>query len=242
MPTSVTVSYGRKRTDKLGDGSFDAVELGGILTTELPDSVDPLATYKAIFESLKDKVDGEFEAIPKNPLAVLKAIPAEAPRQITTNNQVAMDAPPAKPSEPLGWLKDTVDRNTAAIQERITALPGESLSGTGSSGESVDDYGTPDVSSITPNQAVMFQGCRVFEVKIAKAVNGNEYCAIRIGKRGVDGIPGQYTTARSFEPNIVEAAKRIREGDMIDVYGYFKPWRDNAEKFDLELQKVEQSE
>lgn len=238
MANSVTVSYGRKRTDKLGDGSFDAVELGGILTVETDEN--PLEIYNAIFKALSKEIDGDFSSIPKNDLAVIKAIPqqrAPEPENGPTAEPQRMDEPVKR--EPLGWLKDTVDKNTAQIQDRIQAMPGEHISG---GGGTIDEYGTPPTSSIRPNEAVMFSGVRVFEAKIATASNGNEYGTLRVGKRGRDGIPGQYTTARSFEPGIVDAIKRIREGDMVDVYGYFKPWKQNPDKFDLELQKVERSE
>ncbi len=221
MPSSVVVNYGRKRTDKLGDGSFDGIELGGIFTVEIDEEMDPTVAYESLFGDLKKQVDKDFEALVKQP-EVVRAVPAEKPKLES-------------------WVQSQVDSETAKIKDRVQALPGEHLSGSGTPEDSEDDqFGTPPASAAVMGQAVMFEGCKVFNVKIERASNGNEYCALRVGKRGPDGIPGQYTTARSFDGPVIAIAKTIREGDFVDVYGYFKPWKNSTDgRFDLELQKIE---
>lgn len=238
MTNSITVHYGRKRTDKLQDGSFDAFEVGGDLTAEVDDSVNPIETWGQVFAGFKGEIDKAYSAhftlqqerVTSN---VIQSVPAPAPEP------QRMDAPVPRPSGPLSWVKDTVDRETSVIQQKIQALPGEHISGGGGVG---DEHGTPLVSAIQPNVAVMYTGARVFEATVKQASNGNDYGTLRVGKRGPDGIPGQYATARSFDPAIVKQIDRTREGDMVDVYGYWKPWKNNPDKFDLELQKLEISE
>ena len=237
--TTITVRYGRKQTDKLRDGSFDTIELGGEIAFEVDEERDPFEFWEKAYSRLAEQVEG--------------ALAQYEPRQTGSHEaRPQLDAPeqqPAQSSGGPGWVEREVKKNTETIRDGIarqTQLPGEKISG---GGQTIDEYGTPSTSVIVPNEAVMFSKCRVFEVEAKKASNGNPFVSVRIGKRGEDGIPGQYTTARSFESDVIKQVAyfdpedgwqyKIRNGDYVDVWGYFKPWKGNPEKFDLELQKVQ---
>lgn len=248
MVNSVVVNYGRKRTDKLPDGAFDSLEVGGILTIEIDSNTDPADVWEVGFGELKERVDRwAREERPAQP--PLQAIPAQASPvqgQISTGN-VAQSDPQVQSTPPAptqgGWVQQAIQQNTQAIQERMGTPEGASdRPPVLDTQRPVDEYNTPSTSVIKANEAVMYAGCRVFDSQVKPASNGNLFCSLRLGKRGPDGIPGQYATARSFEPGIVEAAKAIREGDFVDVYGFWKPWKNNPDKFDLELQKIERSQ
>jgi hypothetical protein len=149
-----------------------------------------------------------------------------------------------------GWVEQAIATNTDAIRGKVQALPGEKISG---GGKVIDEYGTPSTDTIVENEAVMYQHCRVFEVKADHASNGNPFIKVRIGKRGESGIPGQYANARSFDAGVIKQVAffdpeeqafqyKIRENDYVDVWGYWKSWKNNKDKFDLELQKIQVSE
>jgi hypothetical protein len=238
MPSSVVVNYGRKRTDKLGDGSFDAVELGGIFTVEIDENMDPSTAYETLFKDLKSRVDTDFEALPRNE----NAVPVSRP--IRQEEEMPVPASPTAKLE--SWVQSSVDKETAVIKDRVQApeqMPGEHLSGSGSSGEAHDEYGTPPLSDLKrladAKQAVKYEGVKIFEHVIKPASNGNLFVKLRVGRRGPDGIPGQYANASSFTESVIDQARAVREGDLVNVYGYFKPWKNDPEKFNLELQKVE---
>ena len=253
MGNTITVHYGRKQTDKLGDGSFDSIELGGDFEITVRDEEDPFALYNAAYKRLADTIEEKLaEYQPRE----IKPTHTPSPYSADENRKPApapvQESPPAPPASGRGWVEDQVKTNTASIQERMqTTLPGENIQPKAEgSGAAMDEYGTPSTSVIVPNEAVMFQKCRVFDVKADKASNGNPYVSLRIGKRGEDGIPGQYTTARSFEAPVIKNVAffdsdegqwnlKIRDGDFVDVWGYFKPWKADSTKFDLELQKIQ---
>jgi hypothetical protein len=246
--TTVTVRYGRKQTDKLGDGSFDSIELGGDVTLEVAEDENPFALYEAGYKKLAEAIEEKLAQY--SPREIQAPVRTPSPYGADEVRKPAEEAPEPKHST-RGWIEDQVKTNTAAIQEKMQPLPGENIqpkSGTTQS-NAIDEYGTPSTAVITANEAVMFQKCRVFEVEADYASNKNPFIKVRIGKRGEDGIPGQYTTARSFEADVIkqvavkgedgEWVKKIRDGDFVDVWGYFKPWKNNPEKFDLELQKIQ---
>lgn len=243
--TTITVHYGRKQTDKLGDGSFDSIELGGDLALEVDDNEDPFALYNAAYAKLAEAI--EEKLVEYQPRVIQR--PEFVSKSAPVPQESEQEAKPQASGR--GWVDQEIRKNTAAIHERIGALPGEKIQEKQPGAvNTIDEYGTPSTEIIVPNEAVAFQRCRVFEVKADKASNGNPYVSIRIGKRGEDGIPGQYTTARSFDNSVIKSVAffdaeertwnyKIRDGDFVDVWGYFKPWKQNPEKFDLELQKIQ---
>lgn len=246
--STITVRYGRKQTDKLGDGSFDSIELGGDLVLDVQDDENPFSLYDVAYKKLAESIEAKLAEYQPREVQV-KHTPSPYGADEVRKPQ-AEEAPKAAAGR--GWVEDQVKANTDAIRERVQALPGEKIqpkSGT-TTGTAIDEYGTPSPSVIVPNEAVMFQKCRVFEVKADKASNGNPFVSVRIGKRGEDGIPGQYTTARSFDNGVIKNVAffdaedstwnyKIRDGDFVDVWGYFKPWKTDNTKFDLELQKIQ---
>lgn len=256
--TTLTVRYGRKQTDKLGDGSFDSIELGGDLSLELNEDEDPFKMYDVAYAKLAESIEAKLaEYQPREIKGTHTPSPygADEQRKPAESREIGNepiiernDAPPAKSGR--GWVEDQVSANTATIHEKINQLPGENIKPKGDGNNAIDEYGTPSTSVIVENEAVMFQKCRVFEVEADKASNGNPFIKVRIGKRGEDGIPGQYTTARSFEADVIKQVAffdpedkqwnyKFRDGDFVDVWGYFKPWKNNKDKFDLELQKIQ---
>jgi hypothetical protein len=251
--TTIVVQYGRKQTDKLGDGSFDSIELGGTLTLEATPEENPLALYNSAYAKLAEAVEEKLaEYQPREIKSTHTPSPYGADE---TKKPQAEEPKPAASGR--GWIDDTVKKETDTIRERVQALPGENIKPKGEV-TAIDEYGTPSTETIVPDEAVHYQKTRVFEVEAAKASNGNPFLKIRIGKRGEDGIPGQYTTARSFDAAVIKQAAiydpdkdngedkpkggyeyKIRNGDFVNVWGYFKPWKNDKSKFDLELQKIE---
>jgi hypothetical protein len=250
--TTITVRYGRKQTDKLGDGSFDSIELGTDLTLEVADDESPIElfnkAYSAIAEAVETKladympreIKGTHTPTPYAP-DERKEAEAEPPKELVGTS--------AKSGR--GWIEDSIAKNTEEIRKGMDSLPGERIQ-TKQPGKAnaIDEYGTPSTEIIVPNEAVMYQRARVFEVKADKASNGNLFVKVRIGKRGEDGIPGQYTTCRSYEADVIKQVAffdkdegqwnyKFRDGDFVDVWGYFKPWKGDDTKFDLELQKIQ---
>ncbi len=249
--STVTIKYSRRQTDKLKSGDYDSIELGGELTLDVPEDGDPISVYGTGYNSLAEYIETQLaqyqprEVPATNGTSKVESSPEEP---------VRMDAPPAKLEEKptgKGWIEQQIADNTAAIQEGINnpqrSLPGEKLSG-GGGDNTIDEYGTPSLATIVPDEKVMYQRCRVFESVIKPASNGNEFAKVRIGKRGEDGIPGQYANAQSFDAQVIKQVGatvdgdkiyKIREGDFVDVWGYWKPWKTDASKFSLELQKIQ---
>ena len=251
MGNTISVRYGRKQTDKLGDGSFDSIELGGDLVLDVEENENPFDLYNAAYAKLAETIEQKLaEYQPRE----IKPTHTPSPYGADEQRKPAPEEAPQEeaPKGGRGWIEDQIKTNTDAIRSGMNALPGENIrpkSGT-TAGNAIDEYGTPSTSVIVPNEAVMFQKCRVFEVKADTASNGNPFIKLRIGKRGEDGIPGQYTTARSFDASVIKQVAffdsdeqawnyKFRDGDFVDVWGFFKPWRDNDSKFDLELQKIQ---
>lgn len=94
-----------------------------------------------------------------------------------------------------------------------------------------------NIEPIVEGVARAFTACKVFGVDVATTRNGKEWAKVRIGNR--EQIPGQYVSAKSFEPPIVNKLKALKEGDFIDVDGYFEPWKIDPNKYDLVVQRVE---
>lgn len=251
--TTIVVQYGRKQTDKLGDGSFDSIELGGSLTLEAGPEENPLTLYDQAYAKLAEAVETKLaEYQPREIKSTHTPSPYGADE---VKKPAAAEDKPAAVAR--GWIDDAVKKETDNIRERVQALPGENIKPKGES-SAIDEYGTPSTAIIEPNEAVHYGKCRVFEVEADKASNGNPFIKVRIGKRGEDGIPGQYTTARSFDEKVIKQVAiydpdkdngegeepggyeyKIRNGDFVNVWGYFKPWKNDKTKFDLELQKIE---
>lgn len=253
MGDSLTVKYSRRVATKDRSGDYDTVDIGGEYTFDVKEQEDPFELYQIAYNKLAEKIESDL-------LEYAGSRPE--PKQEVANYSAGDAADGAVADEPApaarGWVEQQIATNTKMIHDGInaraeakaTTLPGEKLSGGG--GGTIDEYGTPSVDSIVENEAVMFQHCRVFEVNAAKASNGNPFVKVRIGKRGENGIPGQYTNARSFDAQVIKQVAyfdpedgwqyKIRDGDFVDVWGYFKPWKNNPEKFDLELQKIQVSE
>lgn len=216
---SATVEYQRRVTRKDAEGNYDSMTVGGGVTrvygSEL-DGTQLVSAWNRLFEEFKNAVDAHIDGVS------------------ITKSQPAQIRDPLSP-EPGGWISSTVNQNTQQIQERIQSAES---SGTDPS------TGTPPVSMLTAlaenQQPVMYSGAKVFN-KEKKRINGQEVVNIRMGKRGPDGIPGQYTTGESWDADIIESTNEIREGDLVNVWGYFKAWRNNASKFNLVIQRIERS-
>lgn len=123
------------------------------------------------------------------------------------------------------------------VVNNVATLPGESIAPK-PAGSSWTTPPPPPVE-IVANAPVAFTHCKVFNVDVKMGKNG-EWAKIRIGNR--DQIPNQYTTAKSFEPQIVARLKALNEGDYVDVAGYFTPWQIDASKFDLVVQRIDRSQ
>jgi hypothetical protein len=96
-----------------------------------------------------------------------------------------------------------------------------------------------NTGGIVAHEQVSFTNCRVINKEVKMTRTNKEFCSVFI--RNADQIPGQSTNAKSFEPQIVARLKALNEGDMIDVAGYFEPWKVNPNKFDLVVQSVDRS-
>lgn len=262
MVTKITASYQRRQTDKLRDGSFDGVEVGAELEFELDDDTkNPFEVWSAANARLAEAVESKIgEWSPREIVeAQAQRVAARDPGPYDAEPTVhGPENAPAAPAPKQGWMEQEIHAQTKNIQDRMSTMPGENISG---GGTAIDEFNTPSTKTIKEGEAVMYRHCRVFEVEAKKASNGNPFVSLRIGKRGEEGIPGQYTTARSFEAPVIKQvavwdaeatdedgnvvggyAYKIRDGDYVDVWGYFKPWKQNKDKFDLELQKVQLSE
>lgn len=219
---SATVEYQRRVTRKDADGNYDSMTVGGGVTrtygAEL-DGTQLVAAWERLFDEFKKTVDAQIDGVP-----VVRSAVAETPRE------------PLSP-EPGGWIANTVNQNTNQIQERI-----ESGESTGSDPAT----GTPPASLLSAlaqnSQPVSYSGAKVFNVD-SKQIGNNSVINIRMGKRGPDGIPGQYTTGESWDDDIIQSVsdQKIREGDLVNVWGYFKAWKNNPSKFNLVIQRIERS-
>lgn len=254
MGDSLTVKYNRRVTSKDRSGDYDSVEIGGEYTFEVDAKEDPFELYQVAYNKLAEKIEVNLSEFAASQDSSGSYGGTGNPEE---DHAAADDEPVEKPTG-RGWVEQQVKQNTATIhnsmaQRAATTLPGEKIAPkSGGGGSTIDEYGTPSKDAIVENEAVMYQKCRVFEVKADKASNGNPFVKIRIGKRGENGIPGQYTNARSFDAGVIKQVAffdpedgwqyKIREGDFVDVWGYFKPWKNNPENFDLELQRVQVSE
>lgn len=114
----------------------------------------------------------------------------------------------------------------------VTTLPGEKIAPKPQS-----SWSAPQPhQQVQANEPVAFSGCRVFKVETALTKTNKEYAKVRIGHQD---IPGQYITAKSFEPQVVNRLKGLRADDIVDIRGYFDPWRSDNTKFDLMVQSVD---
>lgn len=213
---SATVEYQRRVTRKDVDGNYDSVTIGGGLSRVYGDELDGaqlVAAWERLFQEFKQTVDAQIDA--PIPTAPDRSVPAE----------------PLSP-EPGGWISNTVNQNTKQIQERMQRE------------EPSDSEGTPPVSVLKAladnQQPVMYSKAKVFNIE-KKQIGNNPVVNVRMGKRGPDGIPGQYTTGESWDPEIMESISPVREGDLVNVWGYFKPWKSNPNKFNLVIQKIERT-
>lgn len=214
---SATVEYQRRVTRKDAEGNYDSMTVGGGVTRVYGNELDGtqlISAWDRLFQEFKNTVDAHIDGVP-----VSRSQPSEI-------------RDPLSP-EPGGWISNTVNQNTSQIQDRIQSAE--------SSGAD-PSTGTPPVSMIAAlaenQQPVMYAGAKVFNVE-KKRISGKEVVNIRMGKRGPEGIPGQYTTGESWDADIIEATDKIREGDLVNVWGYFKAWRNNPNKFNLVMQRIE---
>ena len=215
---TATVRYYRRVTRKDVDGNYDSIDLGGEVTRDYGTAVENgkqlVDAWEALFNEFKKTVDAQVES---------PAVVAEQPKQLE----------PLSP-EPGGWISNQITQNTEMIQKS-----------TASERPRTDEQGTPSADLLPglaqENVAVQYASCKVFNVENRTLPSGSPLVNLRIGARGPNGIPGQYTTAESFEPSIIESVRdqKIREGDFVNVWGYFKPWKNNPERFNLVLQKIE---
>lgn len=131
-------------------------------------------------------------------------------------------------------MPQRVSNATPTAVNNMTQLPGEKIAPKAASN---------GIAGIVENEDRSFTGCKVFNVEVRKARTGNTWVRVRIGNR--DQIPGQYVTAKSFEPLIVQKLKALEEGDFINVEGFFQGWQGNEDrdepKFDFVVQRVEKN-
>ena len=96
---------------------------------------------------------------------------------------------------------------------------------------------------IVPNAPVAVTHCRVFKVEQGKWSKSKvPFVKVRIGNE--QQIPGQYVDAIAEDAAIMAKiidGIQLREGDYVDVKGYYQPWRTNAEKFDLKVQAIDRT-
>lgn len=111
-----------------------------------------------------------------------------------------------------------------------TTLPGERISPKAPTERSDDG---PE-----PNKRVEFTNSKVFKIEELTYGGGKKWAKVRIGMG--DGHSGEFTTAKSFEPPMVNKLLALREGDIINIKGYWTPWKNDDTKFDVVAQAVEQ--
>lgn len=128
-------------------------------------------------------------------------------------------------------LVDEATPKSQVALQRPATLPGESFA----------QRPAPSNSSgrIVANDPVEFEGIEVERVEISMTRNNKEWAKVRITG---GGLPMKYMDAKSFEPQIVSRLKALRQGDTINVAGYFEPWKVNPDKFDLVVQRVDRVE
>lgn len=134
-------------------------------------------------------------------------------------------------------LKSQVDV-AAGLQLPVTAEVPSDQSEASESSASSSSSATPEVSqataTVTPNTPVEYTRCRVM-------FNPNEYPARGRGKAHVRlrianseqipvGTPQGKVNAKSSEPAIMDQLRQFRQGDHVDVKGYFEePWQRRAQ-------------
>ena len=91
---------------------------------------------------------------------------------------------------------------------------------------------------IVANEPVEYNGIEVERVETAMTRSNKEWAKVRI--KG-SNLPMKYMDAKSFEPQIVARLKALQAGDVINVGGYFEPWKVNPDKFDLVVQRVDRA-
>lgn len=240
MGNSTLVNYTRKFTNKLGDGSFESVELGGSVELEL----SPIADIDEATSGWDQLADKFIETVEAKVLASAEALMGR-PRDETSQVE---QTPQTKDAALTKWVKKQVDTNTATIQKGITQrasqLPGERF-------QKPPQRQRPEVTTadITEGEAVAFDDVKVFhdnsQTKIGRTKAGKKFGMLRLGKR--DEIPGDYVTGKSFDPEVVPQIEAIigdeENGPVqnVDVYGYFEARNNDPDVFDLVIQGVQPS-
>jgi hypothetical protein len=129
-------------------------------------------------------------------------------------------------------LPEAVVEKEERVQTQQRTLPGESISPKAPSEQVEGDNFPP-----APNKRAEFTGCKVFKIEEATTRTNKKWAKIRIGLG--DGYSGEFTTAKSFEPPMVSKLLGLREGDIINIKGYWTPWQTDETKFDLVAQSLD---
>lgn len=236
MGNSVSVTYTRRYTDKGVDGSFETIELGGTSSVDLPEDVGPedvSAAWDTLYDEFVQKVEGRA-------LETSEAVFGK--RQLVELQSETQAAEPETQDERLSkWVSKSVKEETDKIRNKVATIPGEKFA----KPPQQTNSDTIPLETIVEGEAVSFKGVRVFydnsQTKVDKTRAGKKYGMLRIGQRGE--IPGDYVTAKSFEPDIVADIESLLGAkprpQTVDVYGYFEPRSNNPEVFDLVIQGLD---
>lgn len=95
---------------------------------------------------------------------------------------------------------------------------------------------------------VEYTGCRVMFSPRHLEQQGNRREQVRMRIGGGDQIPGQYVDAKGTEPDIIQLMlKSFRQGDFVNVRGYFEQWTKKGNdgttqpQFDLIVETIERA-
>lgn len=226
MASTVRVTYNRKFTNKLSDGSFESFELGGDaeIEGEFSELEDITGAYDQLYAEFVTNVEAKVLQLSHDLTEKAKAPVKEEPKQDKLTS----------------WVNKTVKEETDAIRSRV--LPGEKFTKPPAFGKQQRE---PEVSvdQIVEGEAVAYENLKVFldnkQTKIGKTQRGKKFGMLRLGGRGQ--IPGDYATAKSFDPDVVEAIEAVidQEIDNVDVYGYWEPRNNDPEVFDIVVQGIQ---
>ena len=231
MGNTVRLSYSRKFTNKLGDGSFEGFELGADAELELGEveSIDEVnAAYDQLYAQFVSNVESKVLETQGNLVPAPSSAPAE------------QEAPAGSSKRLESWVKKSVATETDKIRPK--ALPGERFK----TPPTATGEAHVQSSDIVEGEAVSFENVKVFfdnkQTKIGTTQRGKKFGMLRLGGKGF--IPGDYVTGKSFEPEIVEDIETVIDEkiDRLDVFGYWEPRNNDPEIFDLVLQGLKPAE
>jgi hypothetical protein len=243
MANTVRVTYTRKLTNKLSDGSFESFELGGDAELELGDvdSVDKVnEAYDRLYADFVSNIETKVLQIGES----LTPAPVEAPKMPAGSwgkpqEEDAQDGDDSRSS----WVDRSIKQETERIQEGMTkhTLPGERFARPPAT---VPDE--PVDLGIKEGEAATFMNVKTFldnkGTKVDKMAKGGKYAMIRVGERGV--VPGDYITVKSFDQAIVPDMEAIIDNRVqkIDVYGHYKSRSNDPDTFDLIVEGIRPAE